>query len=306
VPAGSPSFTFLAVLAVVVVIVAGVGAGLLYSANHPKGIASPLTVARGDNVTVDYIGIFATGPEVGKVFDTSIKSVADNNATYPKSLQYTPRNASGYTPLPVHVGPKAPKGGYIVGNQKYGTVVPGFWQGLIGLAVNQSRVVTVVPRLGYGPLNQSCLVTAPLVQTIPAVVTVTPGTFNKAYVGVRNAAGVSFSDPTYQWTDRILSSNQTAVVIWRDPALGETVSPFGWPIQVVNVTSRTITLSSQLSAASAGSILGNLPNTTVCSTTKFVVWSVNVPAGTFVENYNREVVGVTLEFVVTIKAIHPP
>jgi FKBP-type peptidyl-prolyl cis-trans isomerase 2 len=305
VPAGSPSFAFLAVVAVVVLIVAGVGAGLLYVANHPKTTAAPLTVAKGDNVTVDYIGIFASGPEVGKVFDTSIRSVADNNQTYPKSLGYTPRNASGYAPLPVHVGPTAPKGGYTLGGQKYGTVVPGFWQGLIGLATNQSRVVTVTPGLGYGPLNQSCLVTAPLVQTVPTVLTVGVGTFNKYYVGVTNAAGVVFSDPTYHWTDRIASSNQTAVVIWREPTVGEVVNAFGWPMQVSNVTSRAITISSEMTGASAGNVLGIIVNTTVCSTTKFVVWSVNLPAGTFVENYNREVVGVTLEFVVTVKAIYP-
>jgi FKBP-type peptidyl-prolyl cis-trans isomerase 2 len=305
VAARTPSLAFLAFVAVVVLIVAGVGGGVLFLVNHPKPIATPLTVARGDNVTVDYIGIFASGPEVGKVFDTSLKSVADNNATYPKSLEYSPRNASGYTPLPVHVGPKAPKKGYTVGSLSYGTVVLGFWQGLIGLAVNQSRVVTVPAGLGYGPLNTSCLVTAPLVQTIPTVLTVTAETFDKDYVGVKAATGVVFVDPVYKWTDRIAAANSSFVLIDREPTVGEGLNPYGWAMQVTNVTSRAITLTSGLSDASAGNVLGSIANTTVCSSTKFVVWSVDGPAGTFVENYNREVVGVTLEFVVTIKAIHP-
>lgn len=304
--ARTPSLAFLAFVTVIVLVVAGVGGGVLFLVNHPKPIATPLTVARGDNVTVDYIGIFASGPEVDKVFDTSLKSVADNNATYPKSLEYSPRNASGYTPLPVHVGPKAPRKGYTVGSLSYGTVVPGFWEGLIGLSVNQSRVVTVPENLGYGPLNASCLVTAPLVQTIPTVLTVTTPTFEKDYGQVKAATGVVFVDPVYQWTDRIASANSTSVVIDREPTVGQAVSPYGWTMRVTNVTSRAITLTSELSDASAGNVLGTIANTTVCSTTKFVVWSVDGPSGTFVENYNREVVGVTLDFVVTIKAIHPP
>jgi len=304
--ARSPSLAFLAFVAVIVLIVAGVGGGLLFLANHPKPLASPLTVARGDNVTVDYIGIFASGPEINKVFDTSLRSVADNNASYPKSLEYTPRNASGYAPLGVHVGPKAPKHGYTVNGQSYGTVVPGFWQGLLGLAVNQSREVTFSSSLGYGPLNSSCLVTAPLVQTIPTVISVTTELFNKDYVGVKAATGVVFTDPVYKWTDRIASANASWVVIDRNPTLGQAISPYGWTMRVTNLTSRAITLTNELSEASAGNVLGTISNTTVCAMTKFVVWSVNGPSGTFVENYNREVVGVSLKFVVTIKAIHPP
>jgi hypothetical protein len=301
-----PSLTFVAILAVIVLVIGGVGAGVLYTVNHPAGPAAPVTVARGDNVTVNYIGFYASGPQLGKVFDTSIKSVAQDNITYPKSLEYTPRNSTGYVPLPVHVGPKAPKNGYSVGGQSYGTVVTGFWEGLIGLGTNQSRMITIPPSLGYGPLNQSCLVTEPLVTTIPAVLTLTPATFAKEYIGVTNSGGVVFTDPTYHWNDRILSSNQTAVVVWRDPTLDQVVNPYGWAIQVSGLTSRTITLTSLLTPDSPGSVLGTISNTTVCKTTRFLVWSVNTLAGTFVENYNAETVGVTLQFLVTIKAIHKP
>ncbi len=130
----SPSFALIAILTIVAIVVAGIGAGLLYEFNHPKAPAGPPTVQVGDNVTVNYIGMFGSGPEQGRVFDTSIKSVAENNATWPKSLQYTPRSASGYTPLPVHVGPNTPGSGYTVGNVTYGGVVTGFWEGLLGLA----------------------------------------------------------------------------------------------------------------------------------------------------------------------------
>jgi len=305
-PAGSPSIGFLTFLIVVVVIVAGVGAGLLYLYNHPKGPSSPTTVAVGDNVTVDYIGLFGSGPEVGKVFDTSIKSAATDNATYPKSLEYTPRSSTGYTPLPVHVGPNTPGAGYNVSGVTYGSVVPGFWKGLVGLAVNQSRYVTVPPNEGYGPLNASCLKTAPLVTTISSLLSLTPTAFAKAYPKATAATGATFADPTYGWTDTVLSVNSTTVVVGLMPALGTTTDPYGWTMVVTNLTSHQITLQSQLTPSSVGNVVGSISNGTVCSSSKFVLWAVDLAAGTFTMNYNKEVVGETLVFDVTIVSILPP
>ncbi len=304
-PAKPPSWRVLAIAVVVVIVAAGVGAGFLYLVNHPKRPASPTLVRVGDNVTVNYIGIFGSGPETGKVFDTSIQAVAEDNATYPKSLEYTPRNTSGYTPLPVHVGPSTPKGGYSLDGMTFGSVVTGFWKGLIGLAVNQTHSITVSPAEGYGSLNTSCLRTAPMSQTLPVDVGYTASAFSKAYSGVSATEGTTFKDPTYGWTDLVLSSNSTNVVVAREPSVGETVKPYGWSILVADVTSSTITLTSQLTPASVGQVLGNMANVTVCSATKFLVWSVDLSAGTFVENYNTEVTGETLIFTVTVTAINP-
>ncbi len=302
-PASSPSFGFLAVIVVVVIVAAGVGAGLLYLHNHPSLPSGPATVAVGDNVTVNYVGVFGSGPQDGKIFDTSIKAIATDNASYPKSLEYTPRNSSGYTPLPVHVGPNTPSGGYNVSGTTYGSVVPGFWKGLVGLPVNVTRAITVIPSQGYGALNTSCLGTLPLTQKVPTLITYTRSAFSSNYTGVTAAAGVTFKDPTYSWTDVVLSANASSVVVERAPTVGTTTSPYGWPILVANVTSGTITLQSQLTPASVGSVLGSIPGATVCSSTKFLVWSVNLNAGTFVANYNKEVVGETLIFDVTVVAI---
>jgi hypothetical protein len=306
VAATGPSTIFLTVVVVIIIAAAGAGAGVLYLVNHPKRPSTPEKVAIGDNATVNYIGLFASGPETGKVFDTSIKSVAENNVSWPKSLEYSPRNASGYTPLPVHVGPHSPKSGYQVNGVTYSSVVTGFWEGLVGLAVNQTRSTTFAASLGYGALNTSCLKTAPLVQTVPVDVTYTPSGFAKANPGTTAAKGVEFSDPIYGWTDVVASANATAVVVAHDPSVGETVTPFGWTVLVRNISSRVITLQSELTPSSAGNVLGTIANTTVCSSTKFIVWSVDLSAGTFTENYNREVVGESLTFIVTIASILPP
>jgi len=303
----SPSFALIAILTIVAVVAAGVGAGLLYELNHPKAPSGPPTVQVGDNVSVNYIGLFGSGPEQGRVFDTSIKSVAENNATWPKSLQYTPRSASGYTPLPVHVGPNTPSAGYTVGNVTYGGVVTGFWQGLLGLAGNQTRWATVPPNLGYGPLVQSCVRTANLTLTLPSVVSYTPVEFNTSYPGVLAQSGARFTDPTYSWPDLVISANPSAIVVENLPTIGWTSSPNGWPVVVTNVTPLTITLHNELTTSDAGLFQGHVATTSqVCSSSAFIVSSVDLLTGTYSENFNREVVGQTLIFVVTIVDIHVP
>ncbi len=303
----SPSFALIAILTIVAVVVAGVGAGLLYEFNHPKAPAGPPTVQVGDNVTVNYIGMFGSGPEQGRVFDTSIKSVAENNATWPKSLQYTPRSASGYTPLPVHVGPNTPGSGYTVGNVTYGGVVTGFWEGLLGLAGNQTRWASVSPNLGYGPLVQSCVRTANLTFTLPAVVSDTPVEFNTSYPGVPAQAGVRFADPTYSWPDLVISANASTIAVENLPAIGWTSSPNGWPVVVTNVTPQTITLHNELTTSDVGLFQGHVATTSeVCSSSAFIVSAVDLVTGAYSENFNKEVVGQTLIFVVTIVDIHGP
>ncbi len=141
-----------AIVLVLIVVAAGItgGALLYYYVDHKSPSSSGVRVALGDNLTVNYIGIFASGPQQGRVFDTSEYSVALNNASWPKSLQYTSRGGypTDYTPLGVYVGPNAPSSGYTIGNLTFSAVVPGFWQGLLGLPGNQTHYITVPPGPG--------------------------------------------------------------------------------------------------------------------------------------------------------------
>ncbi len=294
----------MAFLVVVVVVAAGVGTYFLYKQNHPALSSGPRVVAIGDNVTVNYIGMFGSGPEQGRVFDTSIQAVADNNVTYPKTVEYTPRNASGYTPLGVHVGPRTPSSGYSIGSVTYGGVVTGFWQGLLGLPVNQTRLVSIPPYLGYGPANPSCVQTVPLVQNISSTVVLSSVAFAKNYPGVDAFAGVNFVDPTYGWTDTVLSANNTTVVVGLLPTVGATSSYPGWPVKVVDVSTTSITLDNLLTSADVGAVGGRLTGTSVCGSSQFFVSALN-PNGTFTEDFNREVAGQTLVFYVTVVAFAP-
>jgi FKBP-type peptidyl-prolyl cis-trans isomerase 2 len=276
----------------------------------------PLTVAVGDNVTVNYIGIFGSGSDAGRVFDTSIYSVSVNQAAYPKSLEYSPRaSVANYTPLPVHVGGSTPQGGYSLGGQSYIQVVTGFWQGLVGLPGNQTKAVVVPPLLGYGPQNPACIAKEPLSFQLPVLQTMPGTTFQKAYPSELATTGTEFRDPHYGWNVLILSANASFVTIENLATPGMTSSPAGWPVLVSNVTSTAngsgaITLVNELDPSSAGRVvgtdyLGNGPCSSAANG-KFIVSAVDLANGTYTVDYNSEVSGQTLIFFVTVVNIYVP
>jgi hypothetical protein len=234
------------------------------------------------------------------VFDTSNQSVANNNLTWPKSLEYSYRNSSDFVPLGVHVGPS---GSYSINNTSFGPVVTGFWQGLLGMAGNQTRWITIPPALGYGSINQSCLVQAPLVVTVPQLITLPIANFSAQYGSVSKVPGIMFSDPTYGWPDMIFSVNGTAISVERLPPVGFSSSAPGWPISVTAISGGNITVASQITSANVGLLLGHSTKS-VCSQTKFIISAVNPANGTFTENFNSEVTGQTLVFRVTVIDIY--
>jgi hypothetical protein len=300
---------FLAIVLVIVVLIAGgVGAVLLYQQGHRSSSSSGLTVQVGDNVTVNYIGLFGQGPQQGRVFDTSEYTVALNNASWPKSLQYTSRGGhpSDYSPLGVYIGGNAPNGGYTIANLTFHGVVPGFWQGLIGQPGNRTHYITVPANLGYSFVNASCLVTQPLTTTYPVVVTITPSAFSTLFPNVSATPGTVYTDPVYGWSDTVLSVNSSALTYENLPTLGMTTNPSGWPIVVTNISSTTITLQSQLSPNQAGLVAGHASGNGFCGSTQFIITQVNVAAGTYVEDYNGEVDGQELIFIVTVLDIFRP
>jgi hypothetical protein len=292
------SGTALIILVVLIVVAGAVGAGVLYVVTHPSSSGGPRTAQLGNNVTVNYIGMFGAGPQQGRVFDTSFYSVATNNATYPKSLEFTLRGGpSSYTPLPVsNLGPSS-------------GLIGGFWQGLIGLPVNQTKIVTIpIGPLGYWPVNQSCLVTQPISYTLPVLTTYSSAAFTAQFPGITPTTGLVFPDPVYGWNDQVFAQNSTGVTVQNLPAAGFTSSPFGWPVTVTNVSVSTIWLTNDLSVADQGKVLGHSSPGMDCGSstpkTQFIVSTVNQGDGTFVENYNPETVGATLVFTVTIVTIN--
>lgn len=311
--ADPPSRTAFVIFLVLTVVAAGALAGFAYYRSLPGKAPNVLRAEFGGNATVNYIGYFGSGPEVGRVFDTSIYSVAINNASYPKSVSFAYRgNESAYTPLGVNLGPYAPSGGYSIGNTTFVNVVYGFWEGLLGVAGNTSNTIIVPPELGYGAQNPACLRAVPLTYTVPVVATFTAAGFATAFPGITPLTGITFQDPSYQWNDTVLAANSSFVTVENAPYIGYVASPAGWPVLVTGIGSTpdgagAITLENQLSPAQAGHLQGkDFNGTGLCSATSFIVSAVDPTAGTYTENFNREVAGQVLIFETTIIDIYAP
>jgi FKBP-type peptidyl-prolyl cis-trans isomerase 2 len=311
------SYTPLIVLVAIVVVAASAGGAFLYYHNRPSSPAQPRTVTLEDNVTVNYIGIFGSGPEQGKVFDTSLYSVAVNNIAYPKSIGYHERGPlpSNYSTLDVHVGGNTPSAGYTLGGLTFIQVVTGFWEGLVGATPNVTKTIVVPPAEGYGPVNAACVATKSLSFTLPVVQTMAGTAFQKLYPGQLSTTGAEFPDPHYGWPVLILAANASFVTIENLPSVGYTASPGGWPIVVENVSSTAngtgqITLVNELYPSQAGLFQGkDYLGTGPCSSQasgKFILTAVNLANGTFTENFNQEVQGQTLIFIVTVVDVFPP
>ncbi len=293
-----PSRLIPLILVVLVVAGAGTGAGFLYEYNHPKSGSPVLTVQIGDNVTVNYIGEFGSGPQTGRTFDTSLYSVARDNVNFPKSAEFSMRSEANYTPLPVHVGAS---GSYSIGGLTFGTVVTGFWQGLVGLRANQTTWISIPPSQGYGSPNPACFRYAPLQSTVPTFVTMNATAFAKSYPNVNPTVGTSFSDPLYGWTDTIYSANASAVVVQNLPVLDWSIPGTTWPVVVTGINATSITLTNRLTAGEVGQVAGTLRSgSSVCGSSQFLVSSLNQGNATYTQDFNHEVVGETLVFQVTV------
>jgi hypothetical protein len=96
-------------------------------------------VVEGNMIKLDYIGVF---PE-GLMFDTSVFDAA-NNSDLPKTLDFQPKPPSAYTPFGVYAGPSDPDN-----TDDYHQVIDGFWEGAIGLKVNETTVVRIPPEKAY-------------------------------------------------------------------------------------------------------------------------------------------------------------
>jgi FKBP-type peptidyl-prolyl cis-trans isomerase 2 len=105
-----------------------------------------MAVKTGDNISVDYTGSYQNG----KVFDTSIESVAKANDLPPREI---------YEPLNFTVG------------KKPSAVIEGFDKGVIGMKKGETRILTIPPEQAY-PINPNMIQVAPIVQHLPATRTI--------------------------------------------------------------------------------------------------------------------------------------
>jgi len=181
------------------------------------------TVKKGDNISVNYIGSF----ENGKVFDTSIESVARANGLYTPGARYEPYN-------------------FTVGKVPSETI-EGFDEGVIGMKVGDNKILNIPPEKAY-PINPDRIQVAPIVEEIPAT-TVIPRFMNVSEMQFEQFFGANHSvGDTVQIPDSNLNitiTNITSQVSLKyNMSLGYNVwnSRAPWNETVVKIDDQNITL----------------------------------------------------------------
>jgi len=245
-------------------------------------------VEMNDTVRVDYIGMF----EDGRVFDTSILSVAIDNATYPKSISYSFRPGS-YEPLE-----------FIMGE---GQVIQGFNEGVVGMREGQSKSITVPPEKGYGLSDQSLIRVRQLIEEYPVKEYLNTSQFGQKFHVTPPVEGQVIKDPLWGWDVSVFDVTGDMVTAIHQPELGLIESTFiKWDAKVIYIDSganggdgiikvQHLLQESDENKIKSSDYLG-----------EFILTDVNLEDGTFTVDYNREVVGKTLIFNVKVVEIIKP
>ncbi len=266
----------------------GIASAVFYAlfVQHPPTGVGPNKAQPGDTATIEYIGTFE---DTGKVFDTSRASVAQDNVSFPKALSFSWR--ASWQPFSFTLGG--------------GQAIKGFDAGVTGMSVGQSKRIVVPPSEGYGSLNMSLVHVRPLVQEVPARTTMNVSAFTTKY-GVAPADGLVVTDPFWGWNDTVIVSANIVTVV-NSPYMNMRVRPYGAWTAIVDGIDDTanngtgiVYVRNLLTSADAGNVQGKDGSQT------FIVSAVDPVEGTYTANYNREVVGRTLVFDITLTTLVRP
>lgn len=276
----------LIVLIAVLMVSASTVVILIYQGEQSEGGSSDV-VEVGQTIKVNYIEKLLDG----RVFDTSLLSVANDDAAYPKTLSFTKRSNSSYAPLSFEVGS--------------GKMISGFDEAVVGMKVGESKTVTLSPDKAYGDMDPAKLFTFQLVETVPLLETMTASEFKTEY-GVNPVKGLLVYDPFYGWEATVdgFDAQADRVTVKNVPTLDALYHIYGadsvgWDIKVTGMDSNAnlITIEHQLDEADSDMIKG------LDGASTFFVIDVDEDSGTAVRNYNTELLGKTLVFTITIVSI---
>jgi FKBP-type peptidyl-prolyl cis-trans isomerase 2 len=285
--------TALIIIIVLVMLSASTLVIVLYQGNQDETNKKNRTVAIGDTVKVDYIGKLADG----RVFDTSFSSVA-NDASVLKSLSFTLRTNSSYTPLSFTVGSSS--------------LITGFNNAVIGMKIGEKKTVNLSPSEAYGNLVQSKITNFTLSETKSVYENMSFSQFKTKY-SVTAVAGMTVTDPVYKWPVNVLTANSDSdsVRVQNSPVQGQSYLIFsnstqkaaGWNITVTTVDTTVseagkIVLVHDITDAKSGLIQGVDSKGTL-----FILENVNTASGTAQRNANTELIGKTLTFEITLNSI---
>jgi FKBP-type peptidyl-prolyl cis-trans isomerase 2 len=276
----SPLWSFVGVLVLVFAVLAVYFGVIIPKFPPPAPRALP-----GDTVSVNYIGTF----ENGLVFDTSLASVAEDNASFPKAFAFSWRGS--WPPLSFEIGKQPP------------AVILGFEGAVQGLAVGDTITARVPPDQGYGPADPAKVQVKPLFESVPAKVTMNASAFRATY-GTDAVGGSIVKDPLWGWTATVDVAGSIITVTNR-PVPGDIVHPRGaWDARVLSIDSAAdggagqIQVHHLLDASSVDRVGRRTGGSS--GTVEFTVTAVDLDAGTYTLNFNDPTKGRVLVFQVTL------
>lgn len=207
-----PVRTVMSVMTALLVLAVGIIGYVVYDNSLASDHVLTVVVDQSD-VTMNYVGMF----EDGRIFDTSVYEIASNDALYPKSFTFTLREEESYKPFEMVAGLYGESGG----------TIKGFALGVIGMKINEKRIIVVAPEDGYA-VNPEMVETVDLLEQAPVVETMTEMDFRSLF-GVSAAPMVIA--PHYKWGwDVIVTQVASGFVQFKNiPTVGETVTPYGDP-----------------------------------------------------------------------------
>lgn len=289
-------FSIRQIIAVLVVIGILVGGFMILYVQRPAPAGAPKRAEPGDTVTIEYIGSFA---DTGRVFDTSFERVARDNVSYPKAASFGWRTQWQSFAFDVGCADLPPAEQQIA---KCTASIKGFDHGVRQMAVGESKRVVVPPEDGYGALDPTKVFERPLLQEVPARVVMNGTAFQDTY-GTTATEGLLVKDPLWGWNSTV-SVSGSVITVTNSPYLGERVRPYhAWNARVTQIDNSAnngtgiVYVQHDLRPEDAGTILAH------DGADQFTIPTVEVARGVYVANYNREVVGRTLVFDITVASL---
>lgn len=270
-----------------------------------SGCVGQRTVKPGDNVSVDYIGTLVDG----KVFDTSIESIAREYDLFTPDREYTPLNFS-------------------VGKQE---VIKGFSEGVVGMKVGETKTLRISPENGYGPISPLKISVYPTIQEIPTkmpriievpieefegtlgsghkigdIITLPNTDINMTVMNITNNVSLSYNFKVgdkipsgFPWNVTVGSIDAKNITITHNVKKNETfqfqIDQFQktpWNTTVVNISSMNITLRHNA-----------IPDTVIQSMFGPPM-KVHFNETSIIMDLNHELAGKTLIFNVTLRSIN--
>lgn len=268
---------------IVLLVAIGILLGVYYAYVVPVRPEAALVALPGDTVLAQYVGTFEA---TGAVFDTSSLTVARDNASYLKAFSFSWR--ARWEGLTFKIGD--------------GTMIPGFDRGVIGMREDETKTIRVPPADGYGAADPSKVVSRLLVETVPVRITMDLAEFAATYSG-EPSSGAQVIDPVWGWPAIVTVADAVATVT-NSPEVGSRIRPYGgWDAIVVSIDDAAnegegaIVVRHLLETGHVDLVGGAEDGA------DFYVSAVDPLGGTWTQDFNRQVVGRTLIFVVTLTSI---